>query len=320
MPPFSSMLRTKKGRKSRPRTPPSPGSFYSPSVARSPAPWISERASIDASSNEPSGHGSIGRRAPPPSAWADRALPRPPRSTSKDGLQLDLGEDLAGPSQPQRPLSTSSPRTKTPGLHVPSPLGEPNSPVPASLELGPVSGSKTLLADAQRKVPTPIKIPRAHVNAPSVTIQRSPSPCSSSARPASNCPSSTSGSISASPAPSEGAPELMSVLRAERASASMLGLGFTLRESVNRLSAFGSVRMDSATLPVEVGKGLGLGCGGVRLLTKGSRLHYIPLRPFADRTRRPVRQGPLPYMRFIESARSLRHWERGRSWIHWPTS
>ncbi|CAE6429899.1 unnamed protein product [Rhizoctonia solani] len=256
MPPFSSMLRTKRGRKSRPRTPPSPGSFYSPSVARSPAPWVGERASSEAGS-EPSGYGSLGRRAAPPSAWTDRALPRPPppRSTSKDGLQLDLGEDLAGPSShSRRPSagSTSSPRTKTPGLHVPSPLGEPmrsTSPGPSSVE---VSGSKSLLVDAaQRKVPTPIKIPRAHVNAPSVTIQRSPSP-SPSGRPASNCPSSTSGSISTSPAPSEGAPELMTVLRAERASASMLGLGFTLRESVNRLSAFGSVRMDSATLPVEM--------------------------------------------------------------------
>ncbi|CAE6497092.1 unnamed protein product [Rhizoctonia solani] len=242
MPPFSSMLRTKKGRKSRPRTPPSPGSFYSPAVERSPAPWSRERASSDASRNEPHT-----LRKAPPSAWASNTLPRPPpRSSSREGLQLDLGED---PSQSRRPsVSTSSPR-KRPALHTAPESGSSSAlSVP---EPGPVSGSKTLLADAQRRVPTPIKIPRPHVNAPSVTIQRSPSP-TPSARPASNCPSSTSGSISASPGPSsESVPEVMSVLRAERASASMLGLGFTLRESTNRLSAFGSVRMDSATLPVE---------------------------------------------------------------------
>ncbi|CAE6479169.1 unnamed protein product [Rhizoctonia solani] len=226
MPPFSNMLRTKRGRKSRPRTPPSPGSFCSPPVAVSPALWSVERASSDV--------GSLGPRAAPPSAWTEKSLPRPPppRSTSKEGLQLDLGE---GPSHSRRPSSTLS-RT-TPGLHVPSP-----SLVPLS-ELGPVSGSKTA-TEIPRRVPSPIKIPRAHVHAPNVTIQRSPSP-SPPARPASNCPSSTSGSCS----PSE-APELMTVLRAERASASMLG--FSLRvESLHRLSAFGSVRMDSATLPVE---------------------------------------------------------------------
>lgn len=42
MPPFS-MLRTKKIRKSRPQTPPSPSSFYSP--VRSPAPWIAGSSS-----------------------------------------------------------------------------------------------------------------------------------------------------------------------------------------------------------------------------------------------------------------------------------
>ncbi|KAF8688464.1 hypothetical protein RHS03_09584, partial [Rhizoctonia solani] len=267
MPPFSSMLRTKKGRKSRPRTPPSPGSFYSPSIARSPAPWVPlERASTSSDVNEPAYSGSVGRRAPPPSAWAERTLVRPPpRSASKDNVVLDLNEDPYGPTHSRRPsaASTSSPRIQAPALHVPNrTLGESSGPssnlssnvnanANATAEPGPVSGLKLSLVDAHRRVPTPIKIPRAH-NAPSVTIQRSPSP-SPSARPVSNCPSSAhSGSILASPAPSEGAPELMTVLRAERASASMLGLGFTLKgEVTGRLSAFGSVRMDSATLPVE---------------------------------------------------------------------
>lgn len=46
MPPFSSMLRTKKIRKSRPQTPPSPSSFYSP--VRSPAPWVAGGSSQQA--------------------------------------------------------------------------------------------------------------------------------------------------------------------------------------------------------------------------------------------------------------------------------
>ncbi|KAF8752345.1 hypothetical protein RHS01_07920 [Rhizoctonia solani] len=247
MPPFSSMLRTKKGRKSRPRTPPSPGSFYSPSIARSPAPWVPlERASTSSDVNEPVYSGSVGRRAPPPSAWAERTLVRPPpRSASKDNVVLDLNEDPYGPTHSRRPsaASTSSPRIQAPALHVPSrTLGESSGPssnlssnvngnANATAEPGPVSGLKLSLVDAHRRVPTPIKIPRAH-NAPSVTIQRSPSP-SPSARPVSNCPSSAhSGSILASPAPSEGAPELMTVLRAERASASVLGLGFSLKGEV----------------------------------------------------------------------------------------
>ncbi|CUA67223.1 Nascent polypeptide-associated complex subunit alpha, muscle-specific form [Rhizoctonia solani] len=253
MPPFSSMLRTKRGRKTRPRTPPSPESFYSPSIAVSPMPWARERANSDAGtirSNEPV----LGRRVAPPSAWTDKSLPRPPhppRSASREGLQLDLGEGPSRPSHSRQPSgpSTSSPR-KAPGMHAPSPLGEPSGSNSSSSlvppESGPVSvsGSKTS-GEIPRRVPSPIKIPRAHVHAPNVTIQRSPSP--SSTRPVSNCLSSTSGSCS-SPAPSE-IPELMTVLRAERASASMLG--FTLRVESARLSAFGSVRMDSATLPVE---------------------------------------------------------------------
>ncbi|EUC61362.1 hypothetical protein RSOL_392380 [Rhizoctonia solani AG-3 Rhs1AP] len=230
MPPFSNMLRTKRGRKSsRPRTPPSPGSFCSPPVAVSPALWNLERASSEMGAGSDVASGSWGRRAVPPSAWTEKSLPRPPpppRSTSKEGLQLDLGE---GPSHTRRPLGANTllPRGAP---HVPSP-----SLVPLS-ELDPVSGSKSA-TEIARRVPSPIKIPRAHVHAPNVTIQQSPSP----SPPASN---STGDSCS------EGVPELMTVLRAERASASMLG--FSLRvESMHRLSACGSVRMDSATLPVE---------------------------------------------------------------------
>ncbi|CCO30989.1 hypothetical protein BN14_05023 [Rhizoctonia solani AG-1 IB] len=52
----------------------------------------------------------------------------------------------------------------------------------------------------------------------------------------------------------------MTVLRAERASASMLGLGLGFAfnckgDTASRLSAYGSVRMDSATLPVESEEG-----------------------------------------------------------------
>ncbi|CEL54951.1 hypothetical protein RSOLAG1IB_07443 [Rhizoctonia solani AG-1 IB] len=146
MPPFSSMLRTKKGRKTRPRTPPSPGSFYSPSIERSPAPWVSQNTSGDVNESAYS-TGSLGRRAAPPSSWTERTLVRPPpRSASKDSLALDLNEDLPRPTHSRRPsgASASSPRTKAPALHVPSPLGEPSgSSSNVNLaEPGPVSGPK----------------------------------------------------------------------------------------------------------------------------------------------------------------------------------
>ncbi|QRW25941.1 hypothetical protein RhiXN_11018 [Rhizoctonia solani] len=248
MPPFSSMLRTKKGRKSRPRTPPSPGSFYSPSIARSPAPWVPlERAAPAAMSTSPS---TVAR--------SDEELlplrhgpthPRSPTtaSASKDNVVLDLNEDPYGPTHSRRPsaASTSSPRIQAPALHVPSrTLGESSGPssnlssnvnanANATAEPGPVSGLKLSLVDAHRRVPTPIKIPRAQCAKRHDPTEPIATP---SARPVSNCPSSAhSGSILASPAPSEGAPELMTVLRAERASASVLGLGFSLKGEVTAL-------------------------------------------------------------------------------------
>lgn len=140
------------------------------------------------------------------------------------------------------------------------------------------SGSSELV-NTHRHVPTPIKIPRTHVHAPSVTIERtpaarspSPSPSGSvattnhSAQPtlastSNSTPTTSSSAVSPQPSPdpsmlSDSAPEFVTVLRAERASAAMLGLGFglTLRPSdsaEHHYNASGFARQDSATLPRE---------------------------------------------------------------------
>ncbi|KAF8607345.1 hypothetical protein BDV93DRAFT_520215 [Ceratobasidium sp. AG-I] len=381
MPPFS-MLRTKKGRKSRPRTPPSPSSFYSP--ARSPAPWIAGSSSQQAGPSQPArtpvqpqataplsrtrsrdasgsrvpflarhrthsmvdptdghpgamrdsqgsssyGQGSQGPSKLPPSAWsfvpeitAEKALPRPPRQSSSDtvtatrndygpALQLDLGssrtpdDDLsswfqfesethsvnmvdsgkgvfAGPEgvQSRRPSAASSflphdsPRTRG------APLGEVPGPKSSRPLLPSMPSGSSDLVNTHRRVPTPIKIPRTHVHAPSVTIERtpaarspSPSPSGSvattnhSAQPtlastSNSTPTTSSSAVSGQPSPdpsmiSESAPELVTVLRAERASAAMYGIGFglTLRpsDSVEQYYNAGAfARQDSATLPRE---------------------------------------------------------------------
>ncbi|QRW13514.1 Nascent polypeptide-associated complex subunit alpha, muscle-specific form [Ceratobasidium sp. AG-Ba] len=271
MPPFS-MLRTKKGAKSsaRPRTPPSPGSFYSP--VRSPAPWLpqphpSRSSIVQTWSREPQLSASVpsssttSSTAPakphPPSAWAFDA--RQARETP--GLQLDLGpafesEDVRQSMHSRRPSEPPTPPPKGP---LAAQVARPS----ASAVVLPAVAA---VAESQRRVPTPIKIPRMHVHAPSVTIERTPATQSQSSTPAarsqspppsSNPTPSTGSSVLPSPDASasiisESAPELVTILRAERASATVYGLGFglTLRPT-DAAQMTGLARQDSATLPRE---------------------------------------------------------------------
>ncbi|KAG9085063.1 hypothetical protein FRC06_003750 [Ceratobasidium sp. 370] len=229
MPPFS-MLRAKKA-KSRPRTPPSPGSFYSP--VRSPAPWAPRPAHPPRSCAD-SRH--------PPSAWPESR----PCPTDSQALQLDLGptfeSELGEQAQTRRPSEGKGTSGEASG-------SKPVRPTP-----GP-----STVHEAPRHVPAPIKIPRMHVHAPSVTIERatagrSPSP---STKPASNpspnsnlnlnsTPTPTTGSSTSDSVISDSAPEIVTILRAERASA--IGFGLTLRPTdLGQLAGF--ARQDSATLP-----------------------------------------------------------------------
>ncbi|KAG8681299.1 hypothetical protein FRC08_015724, partial [Ceratobasidium sp. 394] len=72
MPPFSILRAKRSATRSRPRTPPSPGSFYSP--VRSPAPWAPRPAHPPRPAD--SRH--------PPTAWSGQ-------SHNGQGLQLELG-------------------------------------------------------------------------------------------------------------------------------------------------------------------------------------------------------------------------------------
>lgn len=182
MPPFS-MLRTKKSRKLRPRTPPSPGSFYAP--ARSPAPWAAapllnrvrsnSEASGSGASLDPQGsrqQGSVGRRAPP-SAWGftdvEKSLPKPPQRTgSKDShapaLQLELGtpQDAASwfHSEPE-----ASVRVHVRPLSV---LVIAYRPVPVEETFGDLIASQAAGARAQTKPP---RIPTQSPRVPRVPVQ-----------------------------------------------------------------------------------------------------------------------------------------------------
>ncbi|KAG8744539.1 hypothetical protein FRC10_009991 [Ceratobasidium sp. 414] len=227
MPPFS-MLRAKRA-KPRPRTPPSPGSFYSP--VRSPAPWA-PRPAPPRSCAESARH--------PPSAW-----PEQHQGPRDQALQLDLGPAFEGEldQQPRRP---SEPRGTG---------GEPSGARPVRPTPGP-----STVHEAPRHVPAPIKIPRMHVHAPSVTIERTPAGRSPSPLPnpalnptlsnpnLNSTPTPTTGSSASESVLSDSAPEIVTILRAERASA--VGFGLTLRPTdLGQLAGF--ARQDSATLPRE---------------------------------------------------------------------
>ncbi|KAG9084793.1 hypothetical protein FRC07_013551, partial [Ceratobasidium sp. 392] len=241
MPPFS-MLRTKRGPKNRPRTPPSPGSFYSP-VVRSPAPWATQQQQRAVPLAQTRSHTPAQVRAPP-SAWGTRP------SIESHALQLDLGPKFEGDVEEKRhtrhPSDAPIPPPKT-ELAGPKPV----RPAPASSVSAP-----TVLPE--RRVPTPIKIPRMHVHAPSVTIERTstlePSPVLTSSQSNANTAQTPTTGSSAFPSPdasviSESAPELVTILRAERASAAVYGLGFGL--TLRAPPPLELARQDSATLPRE---------------------------------------------------------------------
>ncbi|KAG8691852.1 hypothetical protein FRC09_011512, partial [Ceratobasidium sp. 395] len=251
MPPFS-MLRAKRGPKSRPRTPPSPGSFYSPAV-RSPAPWATHNQQqrtaplVQTRSHTPA---QASARAPP-SAWGTRP------SIETHALQLDLGPsfDAEEGTRPTHTRQASDAPIPPPKTDLPGPKSVRPTPAPS------VSAPAVAIAvaETQRRVPTPIKIPRMHVHAPSVTIERTAAPSPSPPAPlTSNLPAAqtptTASSILPSPDASasiisESAPELVTILRAERASAAVYGIGFGL--TLRAPPPLELARQDSATLPRE---------------------------------------------------------------------
>ncbi|QRV84928.1 Nascent polypeptide-associated complex subunit alpha, muscle-specific form [Ceratobasidium sp. AG-Ba] len=242
MPPFS-MLRTKKGAKSsaRPRTPPSPLVLLPRPLPRPLAP---------ATTPEPLEHRpDVVQRAP--------AVGECPvvehhiqHGTGQAPPALDLGpafesEDVRQSMHSRRPSEPPTPPPKGP---LAAQVARPS----ASAVVLPAVAA---VAESQRRVPTPIKIPRMHVHAPSVTIERTPATQSQSSTPAAR--SHTGSSVLPSPDASasiisESAPELVTILRAERASATVYGLGFglTLRPT-DAAQMTGLARQDSATLPRE---------------------------------------------------------------------
>ncbi|KAG8679614.1 hypothetical protein FRC08_016862, partial [Ceratobasidium sp. 394] len=127
----------------------------------------------------------------------------------------------------------------------------PSEPRPTGGESKPRPTPGPSTVHETRHVPAPIKIPRMHVHGPSVTIERTPASPSKPANPSPNpnlntnsTPTPTTGSSTSDSVISDAAPELVTILRAERASA--VGFGLTLRPTeMGQLAA----RQDSATLP-----------------------------------------------------------------------